>query len=69
MFKLNFYGKLLGGAALACSLSTGAMAKDFSAVYFVHGTLGDKSFMDSAPRGMNIGKEELGVKTKTVEAG
>ena len=69
MFKLNFYGKLLGGAALACSLSTGAMAKDFSAVYFVHGTLGDKSFMDSAQRGMNIVKEELGVKTKTVEAG
>lgn len=69
MFKLNFYTKLLGGAALVCGLSTGAMAKDFSAVYFVHGTLGDKSFMDSAQRGMDIVKKELGVKTKTVEAG
>ncbi|MCY9855968.1 BMP family lipoprotein [Vibrio mediterranei] len=69
MFKLNAYTKLIGGAALAWCISSGAMAKDFSAVYFVHGTLGDKSFMDSAQRGMDIVKKSLGVKTKTVEAG
>jgi basic membrane protein A len=44
-------------------------AKEFSALYFVHGTLGDKSFMDSAQRGMNEVEELLGANTRTVEAG
>lgn len=50
-------------------LSLSASAKDFKAIFFVHGTLGDKSFMDSAQRGMDKAKQELGIKTQTVEAG
>jgi basic membrane protein A len=38
-------------------------------VLYVNGTLGDKSFFDSAHRGMERAAEELGVVTKTVEGG
>lgn len=69
MFKLNKITKVVGGIALSSGLAFNAVADDFSAVYFVHGTLGDKSFMDSAQRGMNMAKAQLGAKTKTVEAG
>ncbi|MFA0521574.1 BMP family ABC transporter substrate-binding protein, partial [Vibrio sp. 10N.222.55.E8] len=61
---------LMGSLALAASLSFNVhAADDFSAVYFVHGTLGDKSFMDSAQRGMNMAHEKLNIRSKTVEAG
>jgi len=38
-------------------------------VYFANGVLGDKSFFDSAQRGMDRAEAELGVETKTIEAG
>lgn len=38
-------------------------------VYFVNGTLGDKSFFDSAERGIQRVKKELSVSTQTVEGG
>lgn len=36
---------------------------------FVNGVLGDKSFYDSAQRGMDRAEAELGVETRTIEAG
>jgi len=38
-------------------------------VFYVHGTLGDKSFMDSAARGMNQAIDQLGIVGKIVEGG
>lgn len=35
----------------------------------INGTLGDKSFFDSAARGMDMIEEELGLETKTIEMG
>ncbi|HEU4460277.1 MAG TPA: BMP family ABC transporter substrate-binding protein [Methylibium sp.] len=40
-----------------------------SAVLFVNGTLGDKSFYDSAERGLRAARDELGLRTRVVEAG
>jgi len=39
------------------------------AVLLVNGTLGDKSFFDSAARGMKMIEEQLGVETKIIEMG
>ena len=61
---------LLKSTALALALSTPAVAQDSpSVVFFVNGTLGDKSFFDSAQRGMDRLGSELGLETRTVEAG
>lgn len=38
-------------------------------VLVVNGVLGDKSFFDSAQRGLDRAEQELGVQTKTIEAG
>jgi basic membrane protein A len=38
-------------------------------VMVVNGVLGDKSFFDSAQRGLDQAEKELGVQTKTIEAG
>jgi basic membrane protein A len=38
-------------------------------VLFINGVLGDKSFFDSAQRGVDRAKEELGIEAKTIEAG
>ncbi|MBM7558615.1 BMP family ABC transporter substrate-binding protein [Marinitoga litoralis] len=35
----------------------------------INGTLGDKSFFDSAARGMKMAEEQLGVETKIIEMG
>lgn len=43
--------------------------KKLSVAYYVNGTLGDKAFYDSAQRGMERVKNELGVDIKTVEGG
>jgi basic membrane protein A len=40
-----------------------------SVALFINGTLGDKSFFDSAQRGMDRLQSELGLETRTVEAG
>lgn len=47
-----------------------ALAQDTPSVaYFVHGTLGDKSFFDSAQHGIERISEEFGLETRTIEAG
>ncbi|MBJ6986790.1 MULTISPECIES: BMP family ABC transporter substrate-binding protein [unclassified Devosia] len=71
--------KVLKAAGLAVSALTlatagGAMAEDLqrapeSVVYFINGTLGDKSFFDSAERGIQRINAEMGIETKTVEGG
>jgi basic membrane protein A len=38
-------------------------------ILYVNGVLGDKSFFDSAQRGVERAEAELGVQTKTIEAG
>lgn len=38
-------------------------------VLFINGVLGDKSFFDSAQRGIDRAKSELGIEAKTIEAG
>ncbi len=44
-------------------------AKPLKAILVLNGTLGDKSFFDSAQRGMDRARQELGVATETIELG
>lgn len=44
-------------------------APSLRVVHFVNGVLGDKSFFDSAQRGVDRAKAELGIEAKTIEAG
>jgi basic membrane protein A len=46
-----------------------AAGSDLKVVLYVNGTLGDKSFFDSAARGLNMAIEEFGIKGKIVEGG
>lgn len=55
-----------GDSAAADSASGEAPLK---VVLFVNGVLGDKSFFDSAQRGVDRAKAELGIEAKTIEAG
>lgn len=50
-----------GGAA--------ASAQPLRILHFVNGVLGDKSFFDSAQRGVQRAADELGAEIKTIEAG
>ncbi|MGO4568866.1 BMP family protein [Rhizobium sp. 2YAF20] len=64
---------LSGGMVVIASIGA-AQAADITRppeniVYFVNGTLGDKSFFDSAERGVQRVKSELSVQTQTVEGG
>lgn len=42
---------------------------DYSVLYFVNGTLGDKSFYDSAQAGLDHAVADFGIKAKTIEGG
>ncbi|SHF25730.1 basic membrane protein A [Seinonella peptonophila] len=52
-----------GGAA------TTKKSGETNVLYYVNGSLGDKGFVDSAQRGIEKARKELGIKTKTVEGG
>ncbi|ODT81868.1 MAG: BMP family ABC transporter substrate-binding protein [Pelagibacterium sp. SCN 64-44] len=77
LFKLNrraFAGLFTAG--LLATVSAGAvMAQDYSAenplkvALVVHGTLGDKSFLDSAAAGLARAEAELPVDVTVIEAG
>lgn len=54
---------------LAVSFVTVYAEEALKVVYYVDGELGDKSFFDSAHRGMQKAIEELGIEGKTVEGG
>ncbi len=43
--------------------------KKVKVVLYVNGTLGDKSFFDSANRGVEMAVKELGIEAKTIEGG
>ncbi len=43
--------------------------KTLKVINLINGVLGDKSFIDSANRGVTKAKEELGLEVKTIEAG
>ncbi len=43
--------------------------KKLKVVLYVNGTLGDKSFFDSANRGLEKAIKELGIEGKTIEGG
>jgi basic membrane protein A len=66
---------VVGVLLLAASLGAGARrqagggAETFRAVLFVNGTLGDKSFYDSAARGLKNAKSSLGIDARIVEGG
>ena len=57
--------------ALAALDAAPALARDepLQAALFLNGTLGDKSFFDSAARGMERAIAELGIEGRTVEGG
>ncbi len=59
---------LLALVLLAAAAPLFAQAK-LRVVLYVNGTLGDKSFFDSANRGVQRAAKELGVVTKTIEGG
>ncbi len=46
-----------------------APAKKLKVVLYVNGTLGDKSFFDSAARGVKMAEDKLGIMGKVVEGG
>ncbi len=54
------------GSAVASGPYTG---KKLNVALVINGTLGDKSFFDSAQRGMDRAKAELGMTVKTIELG
>jgi len=55
--------------ALVLARPAEAAAKPLQVALFVNGTLGDRSFFDSAALGLRRAHAELGMATKTVEAG
>jgi basic membrane protein A len=62
-----------GGGQTAGSGDAGggeaAEGEPLKVVLFINGVLGDKSFFDSAQRGIDRAKTELGIEAKTIEAG
>ena len=59
-----------GGEAPAPAADAAAPAGEpLKVLHFVNGVLGDKSFFDSAERGIQRAKDELGADVKTIEAG
>ena len=65
--------KLLGAALLALllasALSVSAQDAPLRVTYVVNGTLGDKSFIDSAQRGLDQAAEAFGIQVNTIELG
>jgi basic membrane protein A len=79
MSVLSFIGKAAAGLVLAAGLTAVAVPAAMSADYtkdnplkvalVLHGTLGDKSFFDSAAVGMEKSQKELPVTVKIIELG
>jgi basic membrane protein A and related proteins len=60
---------LLLVAVLVASAATVFAAPKLKVVLYVNGTLGDKSFFDSAQTGVQRAVKELGITAKTIEGG
>jgi basic membrane protein A len=70
--RFTILGLLLVGALLLAACATAAKPaaeEKMKVVHLVNGTLGDKSFIDSAHRGLVQASEEFGFELVTVEAG
>ncbi len=55
--------------AASSDAGAAASAQPLRILHFVNGVLGDKSFFDSAQRGVQRAADELGAEVKTIEAG
>ena len=70
--RFTIFGLLIVAAMLiaACGGAAGPAKDDgkLKAVFIIGGTLGDKSFVDSADRGLNKAVKELGIEYVPVEA-
>jgi len=60
---------LIAFAVILTLLPATQAAPVLRAILVLNGTLGDKSFFDSAQRGMDRAKKELGVQTEIIEMG
>jgi basic membrane protein A len=64
---------LLGVSFTACQkkkeAAAGKSGDDLSVALLINGSLGDKSFQDSANNGLTLVKNELGLKTRVAEMG
>jgi basic membrane protein A len=78
MKRLTFLKILLAVTFLMASAALGSQsfshaqtqaATPLKVYYIANGTLGDKSFFDSAQRGLERAKKELGIEFKTIELG
>jgi basic membrane protein A len=58
-----------GSEAPPADDAAAAAGEPLKVLHFVNGVLGDKSFFDSAERGVERAVAELGVEAKTIEAG
>lgn len=70
--QMQFINKIkIAALAIGFVAAGGAAAQAASSdvAIFLNGTLGDKSFFDSAARGMEKAEKELGVKGRVVEGG
>lgn len=60
-------GGSAGGGDTAAEGDSGGGEEPLKVIFLVNGVLGDKSFFDSAQRGLDRAEAELGVQTKTIE--
>ncbi len=68
----RFSTALFGILALLLSILAGHQAqaqKGLRVTFFINGTLGDKSFFDSAERGLERARTDFGIVLKSIEAG
>ncbi len=62
---------VLAFSVVGCKKTTqpGEETKKLKVTLYINGTLGDKSFFDSADRGLKMAIQDLGVEGKTIEGG
>lgn len=56
-------------SVVGCKKATETNQKGLKITLYINGTLGDKSFFDSADRGLKLAIQDLGVDGKTIEGG
>ncbi len=58
-----------GGSQEGASTDSSAKAEQLKVVLYLNGTLGDKSFFDSASDGVKRAEKDLGIRAKVIEGG
>ncbi len=64
-----FVGCQKGEEKAAAEGEEKAAGSDLRVVLYLNGTMGDKSFFDSAARGVDMAEEDFGIQTKIIEGG